>query len=189
MDRLPEGHLQFSYVATRDRVTLEPFFDALDIYVQRSDCPVGSVTLKDVREALDKKKLSKAGDGGLTFDELTFQEKGVVKNWIKSGFGVDIDSYTDTDVPCIFLLKDNEVEAALIMGDGGVGIIDLDLAYCKPGHEVLFATLLNKAVCELEKHFDDDIRIEMLLTTDEGAGLYSGLFGETAFSVPVMVSC
>jgi GNAT superfamily N-acetyltransferase len=189
MEQLSGQHLQFSYVASGDRVTLEPFFDALDVYTERSDCPVGSITLRDVKDGFETKKVSRAGIKGLTVDELTFQEKGVVTNWLKSDFGVDFDSYNDPKVPSVFYLKDNEIEAALVMGMGGEGLIDLDLAYCSPGNEVLFAGLFNKAVSELEKNFDDDVRIEMLLTTDEGAGLYTGLFGETAFSVPVMVSC
>ena len=181
-------HLKFSYIAYGDRVTLEPFFIASDIVFDRSDCGLGSFTLAEAKAALEKKKVTKSGAVGIMGNELTFRDKAVVGKWLLDNYGVDVSPYLTEKPLSAFIIDGDSVRSAVLLRIGESDALDLDFVYTTPGNEIAFAGLLNRVFAENEKLFDKDIRIEMLLATDEGKKLYEGLFGEAKIKVPMIVA-
>ena len=178
--------LDFSYEATEDRANLEPFFDNNNIFYGRTDYPKGRLTVAEAMEALRKKKVDQAPFVGMFFDELLLEEKTAVQQWLAKTCQESQMDYTSLNPSSVYLLEDGEVKSAMLFSKAERGTLGVDYVFCVKGTEAKLAGMMKKAMQLMSRQFRPEAEITMLMTTEQGLKLYSGLFGEPNETIPVI---
>lgn len=176
----------FSYEATGERVSLAPFFDNNNIFYDRYDYPVGRVSVKKAIEALREKRVDKASMIGRYYDELVLEEKKEVIRWLAETCSESPVDYTSLNPASVFYLHDGKMKNALLFSRADRGNLGVDYVICAKGEEIRLAGMMSKAMQLLMRQFRPDAEITMMMTTEQGQKLYTGLFGETEETVPVI---
>ncbi len=202
MDALPEGRLTFTYEATDDRVTLEPFFDAVDVETERLDIPFGEFYVVDAIEMLEQKYPHGEETEALFYEDLTMGQSKVAEGWLEASFGARGLYDQVYDRRCIFLLSENSVKAAMIIrevepSDFDVLSLDegeepektffLDYLFCEPGQMKQLPGMMKKLAERLYRDQGANARMQAFLMNREGQRLYASLFGEPEIEIPLIV--
>jgi GNAT superfamily N-acetyltransferase len=178
--------LTFSYEATEERASLEPFFDNNNIFYERHDYPVGRITISKAVEALKKKGVDQAHPIGSYYDELLKNEKTEVLHWLENLCKESQTDYTSLNPASIFYLEQGKVKGALLFSKAEKGNLGVDYVFCAHGEEGRLAGMMNKAMTLLSRQFRVGTEVTMMMTTERGKRLYRTLFGEPADTIPVI---
>jgi hypothetical protein len=198
---LPKGEICVSYEAVDDKVTLEPFFEAMDVELERLDVPLADFTLGKARDSLKKAQAQRAGEYGIFLDELKSNEENIVFDWFKDEFsegGLDGTSY---DSSSLFYVENNKVKGAIFLRKDEAtdydiiqngpdspppDILDIDYIFCESSNKKVLPGMMNKLVERLSAEHKDNTRIQGLIMPETGEELYNSLFGEVMTYVPVL---
>ena len=202
-EELPEGKISVTYEAVDDRVTLEPFFEAVDVELERLDVPFADFTVGRARNALKRLNADRAGEMGSFLDELTPSQENVVLSWFYDEFGeagLDRSTY---DSCSIFYLEKGSVKGAIFIrrdepSDYDIvvngpdsppdDLLDIDYIFCNSPNKKALPAMMNKLIKRLSNEHKDTSRIQGLIMNDSGLNMYRVLFGDAAVSIPVFVS-
>ncbi len=202
MDALPEGRLTFTYEATDDRVTLEPFFDAVDVETERLDIPFGEFYVVDAIEELEQKYPHGEETDAVFYEALTMGQSKVVEGWMESSFGARGLYDQVYDRRCMFLLAEDAVKAALIIREVEPSEFDvlsldegeepektffLDYLFCEPGQLKQLPGMMKKMAERLYNDQGANARMQAFLMNREGQKLYASLFGDPEIEIPLIV--
>ena len=178
--------LEFSYVAEGDRLTLSPFFEKYKVELDISPCELGSVTLKEVLEAMTKKNIKAQNASGKRLSEIPKSEYPVIDKWMHRHIGECVTDYLSLGSAGYISMNNGNVESALLFSTEFEGVLNLTYAYAAKGSEVKLPGLMALAVLDLTRNPFADITIEMLLVNEASRKLYEGLFGPAPFKVSVV---
>lgn len=202
-EELPEGKISVTYEAVDDRVTLEPFFEAVDVELERLDVPFADFTVGRARNALKRLNADRAGEIGSFLDELTPSQENVVLSWFSDEFGEEGLDRTTYDSASIFYLEKGEVKGAIFIrrdepSDYDIvvngpdsppdDLLDIDYIFCNSSNKKALPAMMNKLIKRLSNEHKDTSRIQGLIMNDSGLNMYRVLFGDAAVSIPVFVS-
>lgn len=179
MDMQHEGleEIHFKYSDYGDRTALTPFFNDSGFYTDVDELPLGKRTLGQVREAISKKGVDKAGNEGVCLFDLDGRKKAAVRDQLTKVCGVDLDIY-DRQWPGVYVITDDtKVRTAAFLREEDEKRLSLDYLY-NTGSPKDLACLLEKMSERVAGHYPDDTEIEMLLATEAGQKLYEAMFGE-----------
>ena len=176
----------FSYEATRDRASLEPFFDNNNIFYERYDYPIGRITLNDAMKALYEKNVDKAAPVGMYYDELLKDEKTVARKWLDELCEESLTDYTSLNPSSVFVVEGDKVHNALLLSRVERGNLGVDYVFSVRGEETKVAGMMKKAMTLLTRQFRGDAELTMMMTTERGSAMYTKLFGEPTGSVPII---
>ena len=181
-------YFNFIYEATGDRVTLEPFFDAVDIMTERVDYPFSELSLKQIKEEFLKHSVLKAQKKGSFFDEMESDEKAVVSKWMMDEYGVSITGYSTDKPKSIFSVRDGHTDSAVLLSEMNDDTLNLDYIYSARKNKGELLGMLHRAFRKALSDYGTESYIRMMPKTDDGMNLYNKLFGEVTDTVPVIVS-
>ncbi len=189
MELIAGKKIYFTYEATGDRATLEPFFEAMDIYTQRLDCPMGFLTLGEIDKRLRALGTSKVPESGVTFSDLEPKDRETVLKWMESYLDERGEAYDWVHPDSVFLMEDSKVKACVLISEVEEGLLSVDLVYFEPGSNPkklmgLFAWLM----VNVQSDYDDSTKVRMLMTTEEGKKLFGKIIGDTEIIVPIVTA-
>ncbi len=182
------SYFTFTYEATGDRVTLEPFFTALDIETERVDYPYSEISMTKIKEGLTKQNVIKAKRSGSFINELESKEKDIISKWVVEGFGENPVAYYADRPKSIFYLKDSSVYAAILLSELYDDTLSLDYVYSKNASPLSFAGMMKRILEKALEDYGGEAYVRMLPKTEDGMDLYTSLFGETERAVPIVFS-
>lgn len=178
--------LSFRYEATGDRITLEPFLEALDIDYQRYDYPVGVMPLEKALEDLFRAKIDQLQPQGALYEDLSREGKKCALKWLQDVCAEEAYLYTQKDSPSIFLMNEEKVQGALLLSMQEEGLLSVDYVYCMKGSNTLLGGMLCKEMELLRKSFPKETELSMAMTTKAGEELYEKLFGDPVGTVAMI---
>ncbi len=197
---LPKKEISLTYEAEEDRVTLEAFFEAMDVALDRYDAPFANFTLADAKKALKRIDASRSGDYGIFQDKLDYRQEDIVMGWFKDEFGeagLDGEVYSPSS---IFYLENNEVKGAIFIRRDEANDFDIilhgpdsppedllvvDYIFCDSSNKKVLPGMMYKLVTRLSEEFKDDTVIQGLIMSEKGLELYKSMFGEPEMYIPV----
>ena len=178
--------LLFTYVFEGDRMGLSPFFDKYKVTMETETCPLGSVTIKEVLEAMVKKNIKESKADGIKLSDLRKQDYAVVDKWIYEHIHERLADYMTNGSWGYMSIKDGKVKTALLFSMEFVGTINLSFAFAAQGSEAKLPELMALAVSNLVRDYHADTVIEMLLVNEQSKKLYEGLFGDAPYEIDVV---
>ena len=202
-DELPKGRISVTYEAVDDRVTLEPFFEAVDVELDRIDVPFADFTIGRARNALKRIDSYRAGEAGCFLDQLSPSQENTVLSWFKDEFGESGLDRATYDSSSIFYLEKNEVKGAVFIrkdvpSDFDIVVngpdsspdelFDIDYIFCDSSNKKALPAMMNRLIKRLSEEHKDTSRIQGLIMSDGGLKMYRALFGDAAVLIPVFVS-
>ena len=197
---LPKKEISVTYEAEEDRVTLEPFFEAMDVALDRYDAPFANFTLGDAKKALKRIDASRCGDYGVFQDELDVKQEDIVMSWFKNEFGeVGLDG--EVYSPCsIFYIENDQVKGAVFIRRDEANDFDIilngpdsppddllvvDYIFCDSSNKKVLPGMMYKLVSRLAEEYRDTTVIQGLIMSEKGMELYKSMFGEPEMYIPV----
>ncbi|MCR5278234.1 MAG: GNAT family N-acetyltransferase [Lachnospiraceae bacterium] len=177
VDAGKEG-IAFKYNESGDRRFLTLFFNIVGFETDTSDVPVGRVTFGDAARAL-KDLPGIETEAGIPVSHLAGKEKAVLHNWISRMSPENASIYMRTKPDSFAVIDDGEVKGALLFRKEDEETISLDYAYSSNPRSLI--GMLSLALKTIAPECTKDTRLEMLLATDAGRGLYEKLFGPTEY--------
>ena len=189
MELISDKRIYFTYEATGDRATLEPFFDAMDIDTEKLFCPMGYHFIGDVDERLTELGAYKVSECGTTFSDMKPDERKTVMKWMEAYCNERGEAYDWVHPDSSFLMADDTVQACVLLSEMEEGILSVDLVYIAPGGDPkklmgLFARLM----LNVQVDYPADTSVRMLMTTEEGRRLYKKLFGDAKITLPIVTA-
>ncbi len=170
------------YSDAGDRALLTPFFTEFGIEIETLDVPVGRVTLLEAVKAI--KNIPGAGkETGVSSADLSGREKNTAIKWIETLSGESAGQYMTGKPESFFVLDGEDVRSALLFRKEDEETLSLDYAISQDPKSLV--GLLSLAVQHYALEYSKDTKIEMLLATHSGLGLYERLFGTTPLSTRV----
>ena len=173
--------IRFTYSEYGERTALTPFFNEIGYETEVSLVPLGKKTLWELNEAMEKKGITKlAGDASCLY-EMEKTERVRIREELYAVSGQDMDYY-DKELPGTYVVTDGDnIKAALFVSEEPSGNISLDYLYGN-GSPKDIASIMKTAVMRLLTHYDRDTVCEMLLATEAGKNLYTGMFQKPNFA-------
>lgn len=184
-DGLKEIHFKFGDYG--DRTALLPFFNDSGFYTDVDELPLGKKTISEIRDAIYKKGVDKAGEEGVCLFDLDGMEKAAVRNALFEVCGIDLDIYDRQWPGTYVILEDKKVRAAAFLREENDKCLSLDYLF-NHGSPKDLACLMENIIKRVSEYYPDDTVVEMLLATSSGEKLYEAMFGE-ADSTFRMASC
>ncbi len=164
------------YSDSGDRALLTPFFNELGIETNVASVPLGRVSLLEAAKAV--RNIPGAGkETGISSAKLTGREKNSVCRWIEELSGEDPIEYLNGNSESFFVLEGDSVKSALLFRREDEETLSLDYALSSDPKTLI--GLLSHALRVYAGHYPKETRIDMLLATESGFGLYKKLFGDT----------
>ncbi|MCR5251294.1 MAG: GNAT family N-acetyltransferase [Lachnospiraceae bacterium] len=179
--------ISFRYGDQADRSALTPFFNDRGFETTVTEMPLGRVSLREIRDAFAKKGFDRLPDGGVCVFDLPKPERLEIRKELTALSGEDEDEY-DREWPGCYVIRDGKkLRSVVFLREEREGVLSLDHLFHN-GNPKELTGLLGAAVKRMLTHYPEDMMIEMLLATQQGEKLYTGLFGEARYGYR-MASC
>ncbi len=188
MEMIMDKKIFFTYEATGDRASLEPFFDAMDIDTMRFDCPMCYLPLRVVEERLNDVGVNKATENGSTFADLSVAHRKVAMRWMAEKCNERGEAYDWIHPDSVFLIEDDKVVSCVLLSDMEKGLVSVDLVYNESRDPRKLLGLFLHLILNIQVDYDRDIDVRMILTSKDGERLFGHILGEANYMVPVIAA-
>ena len=188
MEELGDRRVFFTYEATGDRASLEPFFDSMDIDTVRIDCPMCYMSLKTVEERMKKAGVFKVKEAGSTFADLTPAQRIIALRWMTKNCNERGEAYEWVHPDSVFLIEDEQVRACVLLSDMEDGLLSVDLVFSDYSDSRKLMGLFAHLIINVRIDYPGDTDVRMIMTTKDGQQFYEKLFGYANYMVPVITA-
>ena len=188
MEEIGDRKVFFTYEATGDRASLEPFFDSIDIDTVRVDCPMCYMSLKTVEERMKKAGIFKVKEAGETFADLSPAQRIIALRWMTKNCNERGEAYEWVHPDSVFLIEDEQVKACVLLSDMEEDLLSVDLVYSDYNDSRKLMGLLAHLIINVRIDYPGDTHVRMIMTTENGTEFYEKLFGKAAYTVPVITA-
>lgn len=186
IELIMDKRIYFTYEATGDRASLEPFFDAMDIDTVRYDCPMSYLPLAVVEKRLKDVGIYKADENGATFADLTPDRRKIAMKWMVEKCNERGEAYDWIHPDSVFLIENEKVVACVLLSDMEQGLISVDLVYSESRDPRKLLGLFAHLVLNVQEDYDRDTDIRMIMTSVDGERMFGRIFNEANYMVPII---
>ena len=180
------SYFDFTYEATGDRVNLEPFFTAVDIYTEKIEYPFSELSVKKIKEEFLKNGVLKAKNTGSFYSEMDGEKKKAFSDWMQSEFGESAFLYTTDRPKSIFNFKDGHTDSVVLVSEMNSDTLNLDYIFSQSRDSVEMLGMLRRVFEKALSDYGTEAYIRMMPKMEDGMKIYNKLFGEVTESIPVV---
>ncbi len=188
MEEILDKKILFTYEATGDRASLEPFFDSLDIDTIRLDCPICYLPLKTIEDRMKEFGTFNVVDKGSTFADLSTDDRKVAMKWMVEACNERGEAYEWIHPDSAFLIEDGRVRACVLVSDMETGLLSVDLVYSDHNDARMLMGLLSRILINVGLDYEKTTDVKMIMTAEDGRKFFEKIFGKAEYTVPVIAA-